>query len=410
MAKNYVIIGSGIAAVTGAKAIRNLDKDGIIQIYGEERSLPYIRIKLSKDLFTDLGNEKVLIKKEKWYEENNIFLETDSKIIRIDSDSKFVVTSKGNQIAYDKLLICTGSNNRKLTIEGANLKGVYTIRKMWEADQFKSKTENKNHILSIGGGVQGLETAWSLLQVGKKVTIIEVAPRLMARQLDDRSSSILKSKIEEMGVDVYLSTSIERFLGEEEVAEVVINGGQSICCDSVLYSIGIQPNIELIENTKIVANRGIIVNNEMKTNIEDIYAAGDVIELNGAIEGLWNSALEQGKVAGSNMADSNKSYKKTLPIVIFKAFGLELFSIGLVDENQCDQSLIEDDGNENYTRVFISDKKIVGVISLEGILASIPYNQAIENHILLEGLDLNTISIKELMDEVKKRQEALSKK
>lgn len=405
MVKSYVIIGSGIAAVTAAKAIRNIDKDGVIKIFGEEKSLPYNRIKLSKELFSDLGSEKVLIKKEKWYEKNNILVESNSKIIRIDSDAKFVVTSNGNQIAYDKLLICTGSNNRQLTIEGAKLKGVYTIRKMWEADEFKFKTENKNHILSIGGGVQGLETAWSLLQAGKKVTIIEVAPRLMARQLDDRTSFILKNKIEEMGVNVYLNTSIERILGEEEVTEVVINGGQVICCDSVLYSIGIQPNIELIENTKIVANRGIIVDNEMKTNIQGIYAAGDVIELNGEIEGLWNSAMEQGKVAGSNMANSNKCYKKVLPITVFKAFGIELFSIGLVDENQCDQSLIEDDGNEKYTRVFINDKRIVGVISLEGVLASIPYNQAIENHILLDGLDLNTISIKELMEEVKKRQE-----
>ncbi len=404
MAKNYVIIGSGVAAVNAAKAIRDQDKEGTIIIFGKEKSLPYNRIKLSKDLFSDLRSEKVLIKKEKWYKTNNIFTYPDTKITAINTDARFVVTANGKQISYDKLLLCTGSINRKLPIEGAAKKGVYTIREMHEAEDFKAYIENKNHVLTIGGGVQGLETAWSILKAGKKVTIVEAAPRLMARQLDERTSLLLKNKMIAAGVDIYLNATIERILGDNEVAEVVINGNDYIGCDSVLYSIGVLPNIELTKSTRINTNRGIIVNDQMETNIESIYAAGDVAELNGVVEGLWNTAMEQGKVAGANMAAATTTYKRVLPVTIFDAFNLPLFSIGQVDEKQCDQTIIEEDGNEKYTRVFLKNKKIVGVISLEGVVASMPYKSAIENQISLDGIDLAHISVSELMEEVKQRQ------
>jgi nitrite reductase (NADH) large subunit len=405
MGKNYVIIGSGVAAVTAAKAIRDEDENGTIMIFGQEKLWPYNRINLSKELFSDLGSTKYFIKKEKWFNKNNILVFPDNKITNINTDTGFVVTANGEQYPYDKLLLCTGSKNRKLPIEGADKKGVFTIRELQEAEEFKSYIEDKNHIITIGGGVQGLETAWSLLKAGKKVTIVEAASRLMARQLDERTSLLLKSKIEEMGVNVSLNASIERISGKDEASEVVINGGQVINCDSVVYSIGVQSNIELTENTPIETNRGIIVDEEMKTNIEDIYAAGDAAEFNGQVEGLWGTAMEQGRVAGLNMAGSNTSYKKTMPVTVFDAFDLELFSMGLVDESQCDQSITEDDGIKKYTRVFIKNKKIVGVISLEGVVESTPYKLAIENEISLDKIDLDGISINELMDEVKKYQE-----
>ena len=195
-------------------------------------------------------------------------------------------------------------------------------------------------------------------------------------------------------------------LGDDEVAEVVLNEGEYLSCDSVIYSIGVEPNLDLIKTTAIETNRGIIVDEQMKTSVDDVYAAGDVTECNGEVEGLWTRALEQGKVAGANMAASNSVYKKTLPVTIFNAFDVALFSIGLVDEKQCDVSISEEEDGI-YTRVFIKDKKIVGVISLEGVAASIPYKTAIEQEVSLEGLDLEHISLSQLMNEVKERQAVL---
>lgn len=401
MEKNFVIIGSGVAAVNAAKTIREYDKGSNIFIFGEEPSLPYKRIKLSKDLYSDLHSEKVLIKKKKWYQDNHISVFINTKVVKINTDEQFIVTSNEAVFSYHKLLICTGANNRRLEINGINKKNIFTIRDMKEADELKGHLEDKESVVTIGGGVQGLETAWSILKAGKKVSIVEVAPLLMRRQLDTKSSLLLKRKIEKEGVKVYLNTSIDSILGKESVTGIKMNDNSQINCDSIVYSIGVTPNTKLVHDTAIKLNRGIVVDEEMRTNIDSVYAAGDVAEVNNEIEGLWGTALEQGRVAGSNMVSKTAIYKKEIPTTIFNAFNVSLFSIGVVNEEQCDTTIVEEDGKEKYTRLFIKDNKIVGVISLEGVAASIPYKSAIEKHVSLEGIDLLNTNISEIMSKLK---------
>lgn len=403
MEKNFVIIGSGVAAVNAAKTIREYDRGSNIFIFGEEPSLPYKRIKLSKDLYSDLHSEKVLIKKKKWYQDNHISVFINTKVVKINTDEQFIVTSNEAVFSYHKLLICTGANNRRLEINGINKKNIFTIRDMKEADEFKGHLEDKESVVTIGGGVQGLETAWSILKAGKKVSIVEVAPLLMRRQLDTKSSLLLKRKIEKKGVKVYLNTSIDSILGKESVTGIKMNDNSQINCDSIVYSIGVTPNTKLVHDTAIKLNRGIVVDEEMRTNIDSVYAAGDVAEVNNEIEGLWGTALEQGRVAGSNMVSKTAIYKKEIPTTILNAFNVSLFSIGVVNEEQCDTTIVEEDGKEKYTRLFIKDNKIVGVISLEGVTASIPYKSAIEKHVSLEGIDLLNTNISEIMSKLKEK-------
>ncbi|WP_377863623.1 NAD(P)/FAD-dependent oxidoreductase [Bacillus sp. R86525] len=403
MEKNFIIIGSGVAAVNAAKTIREYDKESNIFIFGEEPSLPYRRIKLSKDLYSDLHSEKVLIKKQKWYQDNHISVFTNTKVVKIDTNEQFIITLNKEEFSYHKLLICTGANNRRLKINGTNKKNIFTIRDMQEADKLKEYLEDKESIVTIGGGVQGIETAWSILKAGKKVSIVEVAPLLMRRQLDTKSSLLLKQKIESEGVKVYLNASIDSILGEETVTGIKMNGNNQINCDSIVYSIGITPNTKLVHDTAIKLNRGIVVDEKMRTNIESVYAAGDVAEVNDEIEGLWGTALEQGRVAGSNMVSKTAIYKKEIPTTIFNAFNVSLFSIGFVNEEQCDATIVEEDDKEKYTRLFIKDNKIVGVISLEGVTASIPYKTAIEKQVSLEGIDLLNTNISEIMSKLKEK-------
>ncbi|HDR5354237.1 MULTISPECIES: NAD(P)/FAD-dependent oxidoreductase [Bacillus cereus group] len=403
MGKNFVIIGSGVAAVNAAKTIREYDKESNIFIFGEESSLPYKRIKLSKDLYSDLHSEKVLIKKKKWYQDNHISVFINTKVVKINTDEQFIVTSNEAVFSYHKLLICTGANNRRLEINRINKKSIFTIRDMKEADELKIHLEDKESVVTIGGGVQGLETAWSILKAGKKVSIVEVAPLLMRRQLDTKSSLLLKRKIEKEGVKVYLNTSIDSILGKESVTGIKMNDNSQINCDSIVYSIGVTPNTKLVHDTAIKLNRGIVVDEEMRTNIDSVYAAGDVAEVNNEIEGLWGTALEQGRVAGSNMVSKTAIYKKEIPTTIFNAFNVSLFSIGVVNEEKCDTTIVEEDGKEKYTRLFIKDNKIVGVISLEGVAASISYKSAIEKHVSLEGIDLLNTNISEIMNKLKEK-------
>ncbi|UQZ36685.1 NAD(P)/FAD-dependent oxidoreductase [Paenibacillus sp. PK3_47] len=403
MHRHYVIVGSGVAAVHAAKAIRDQDAESEITIFGEEKHLPYNRIKLTKGLFSDLHSEKVLIKKEKWYRDNRIALQTASRVISIHPERQQVETADGRLTTYHKLLLCMGARNRALAVEGAGLKNVHTIRDLGDADLLKANLAAGQRVVVIGGGVQGLETAWALHEGGYQVSVVEAAPRLMARQLDEASSQQLRVVLEQSGVQVRTHAGVDSITGTEAVSGVILDDQTSIPCEHVVYSIGIVPNTALVKETGIQTRAGVIVNSHLETSAPNIYAAGDLAELDGLVEGLWGGAMEQGKIAGGNMAaEQPAAYRRATPVTLFNVFGVSLFSIGNTDESQCDQS-VSSNVNGVYTRIFIRDSKLAGAISWEGAAASLIYKSAIEQGISLEGMDLLNSSLEEIMTLVEAR-------
>ncbi|WP_438492533.1 NAD(P)/FAD-dependent oxidoreductase [Paenibacillus sp. IHBB 3054] len=402
MTKHYVIVGGGVAAVHAAKAIRDQDAESEISILGEEDQLPYNRIKLTKGLFTDLHSEKVLIKKEKWYRDNRISVKTSTRISSVHPDQQLVETEDGQSVSYHKLLLCMGARNRALPIEGACLNNVHTLRDMNDADRLKDSLQNGSRVAVIGGGVQGIETAWALHEAGYQVTVIEAFHRLMGRQLDEKSSQLLKDTLERSGVKVILQSGVASITGTEFVTGITLDDQSHFSCDHVVYSIGIVPNTALVNGSNILVRQGILVNEQMQTSDPHVYAAGDVAEINGYVEGLWGGAIEQGRIAGNNMAANLTVYRRVVPVTLFNAFGLSLFSIGNVDERQCDMAVC---GEENgaYTLIYVKDNTITGAISWQGAAASLVYKAAVEQGITLTGIDLNGSNIVEIMAEVQTR-------
>ncbi|WP_238655011.1 NAD(P)/FAD-dependent oxidoreductase [Paenibacillus piscarius] len=397
MTKHYVIVGGGVSAVHAAKAIRDQDAEADITIFGEESGLPYNRIKLTKGLFTDLHSEKVLIKKEKWYCDNRITVQSSTRIVSIHPQHQTVETESGQCVEYHKLLLCMGAKNRALPVEGARLANVHTLRELADADRLKDSLQEGSRIAVIGGGVQGLETAWALQEAGYHVTVIEAAPSLMGRQLDPHSSKQLQETLKQAGVKVMTQAGVVSIEGTEVVTGVTLNNGVSFPCDHVVYSIGIVPNTALVQDTPLEVRNGIVVNEYLQTSDPNIYAAGDVAEMNGHVEGLWGGAMEQGKIAGCNMAEERTVYRKAVPVTLFNAFGISLFSIGNVDERYCDETVC---GEENgaYTRIFVKDQVIIGALSWQGAAASLAYKAAIEQGARLSG-SADGKSIEEIMTE-----------
>lgn len=402
MTKHYVIVGGGVAAVHAAKAIRDQDAESEISILGEESQLPYNRIKLTKGLFTDLHSEKVLIKKEKWYSDNRISVKTSTRISSVHLDRQIVVTEDGQRVSYHKLLLCMGAKNRTLSLEGFGLNNVHTLRDVNDADRLKENLQDGSHVAVIGGGVQGIETAWALHEAGYQVTVIEAFHRLMGRQLDEKSSQLLKENLEQAGVKVILQADVASITGTEYVTGITLHDQSHFSCDHVVYSIGIVPNTELVSGSSIQVQQGIIVNEQMQTNDPHVYAAGDVAEVNGHVEGLWGGAIEQGRIAGSNMVANLTAYRRAVPVTLFNAFGISLFSLGNVDEQYCD-TVVSGEENGAYTRVYVKDNTMIGAISWQGAAASLGYKTAVEQGIPLMGVDVNGSSIVEIMAEVQTR-------
>lgn len=394
MTKNLVVIGGGAAAINAIKAIREIDSKINIYMFQDEKYYPYYRTRLTKSLFEDLEADKISLQKKEWYELNNVKLYLDKKVEAIDTVNCKVILSDGSSFEYDKLLLANGASNFMPPIEGINKENVFTIRNFDNIQTIKANIDNKKTILNIGGGIQGLEAAWALSKQGKEVIIAEVQKRLMPRQLDKRASEILQKAIEESKIKVLLNTQIQKITGEDKVEGIISKDGSIIDCDMIIYSVGIRPNIKLLENTDIKTNLGVLVTDRMQTNIKNVYAAGDVAELNGKVGGLWNIAVEQGKTAGYNIAGREAIYSSLVPVTMMNAFNMSLFSAGSIDEKSCDKTLIEDSSDgKSYKRLFIRGNKIVGAILIGDTKYSTLLKNAIEKETALSNLDLSDILV-----------------
>ncbi len=393
-----IIIGGGIAGISAIKAIRETDSTIEIHMISNEKFYPYNRLRLTKGLFGNLSSEDILLQKKEWYEINKVNLHIDKEVTWIDVKEHEVILNDGDKLNFSKLLLASGAHNFTPPIEGIEKENVYTIRHLEDAWAVKEVVSAKKKPLIIGGGIQGLETAWELNQHGEEVAIAEIQSRLMPMQLDIRASQILRNIIEGYNIKVYLEMQVYKILGGNEVTGVSGENGLQISCDMVVYNAGIRPNINFLKDTPIQYNKGVIVNNKMETSVEDIYAAGDVVEFGGRTFGLWNIAIEQGKAAGCNMVGMDMVYKNIVPVTTLNAFGISLFSMGNVDEDKCHYSLIEEsEYDKAYKRIFIHDNKIVGAIVIGDTKKSPILKSAIENQTLIDKFDLYKVFVKDEM-------------
>ncbi|HYH05230.1 MAG TPA: FAD-dependent oxidoreductase, partial [Bacillota bacterium] len=185
---NIVIVGTGIAAINAVKAIREHDQAVTIDLLGAEPFYPYNRMKLSKSLFDQLNEDQILLQKKEWYQQNKVNFQREAKVQKVDTVNQKVLLDNGREVAYGKLLIATGAGNRVPPIDGIEVLNASTLRSLNDARAIHDAIATKQCVLHIGGGIQGLETAWILRQHQKQVIIAEIQPRLMPNQLDQRSS------------------------------------------------------------------------------------------------------------------------------------------------------------------------------------------------------------------------------
>ena len=397
MTKRIVIVGNGIAGITAIKAIREIDLESEVYLIGDEEFYPYNRIRLSKGIFSQLEENSILLQKKEWYEQNKINILVNTKVVNVNTDSHEVLLHNGIKIKYDKLLLANGASNRIPPIKGIGKKGVYTLRNLNNALDIKNTLNESREIIVIGGGIQGLETAFILHQHGKKVIVVELLSRLMPYQLDDKASDMLKNIIQSYGIQILTNKAVKEILGDDKVEGVLIDEKVELKCDMVIYSTGIKANIDLIGDTNIKAARGILVNNKMESNIKNIYAAGDIAEFNNQVAGLWNIAIAQGRVAGYNIIGRETVYEKITPVTTLNAFGISLFSMGCIDETKSTNILVEEDINLNvYKKIFIKNNNIVGAIVIGDTKKSPILKSAIEKEIKLDEVDLSNISVDEL--------------
>lgn len=207
----------------------------------------------------------------------------------------------------------------------------------------------------------GLEAAWSIKNFGLDVTVVEFSDRLLPRQLDSEGALLFKEAVDKSGVQVILGDSVEEILGEEKVSGVRLKSGKIIKTHMVLFSVGVRPNKQLVENTGIKTDKGIIVTDKMETSIKDIYACGDICQYRGRVYGNWPASEQMGKVAGANASGDEIHFTDFISSSIFTSMNTNLFSCGTISPDSQILSL-KDPSNNNYQKLFFENNKLIGGI------------------------------------------------
>ncbi|HHT9114429.1 MAG TPA: NAD(P)/FAD-dependent oxidoreductase [Candidatus Wunengus sp. YC65] len=378
---NYIIIGNGVAGTEAAKAIRKREPQAEIMIFTQDHYPFYSRPRLPELLAKEVTVEEIFVYKREWYHNNKIQLNLNCTVKNIDPKNQRITLTDTSNFTYDKLLLDTGSSGALPPIEGiSTAEGVFTLRTVEDVLTIIKRAAGSKTVILIGGGLLGLEAGNGLRKLGLSVTVVEIFDRLLPRQLDTEGAAILQKQMESMGLKFILGAQSKSIKDDGNIKILELKDGKIIESNFILVSAGIKPNIALAQAMGIAANKGILVNDRMETNIPDIYATGDVAEHKGRIYGIWPAAQRQGVIAGINMAGGNETYMGTVPSASLKVAGIRLTSLGdiLVEDNTVEQVKVKNPDKNIYKKLFIKDGKIIGAIFLGDMKNAYEIGQLIE--------------------------------
>lgn len=307
-AQNILVIGGGQAAAQAIASLRQWGYEGNLRLIGEETALPYQRPPLSKAyLKGDMDEERLYFKPTDWYETQNVDTSLGLRASAIDRSARTVTCADGTHAPYDALILSTGSRPRPLPTPGADLGGVHELRDLKDVDGLKPVIKPGKRLVIIGAGYIGLEAAAVARQLGAEVTVVEMAPRVLARVTSPVMSKFYTGLHEEHGVRILTDARLDALLGDTagQVTSAKLADGTELPADVVLVGIGILPNQELAAEAGIACDNGILVDEDARTNDPRIFACGDCAVRplvhygrTGRLESVHN-AIEQGKLAAA---------------------------------------------------------------------------------------------------------------
>ncbi|MCT2343775.1 nitrite reductase large subunit NirB [Niallia taxi] len=363
--KKLVLIGNGMAGVRTIEEILKRNADTFeITIIGDEPYPNYNRIMLSNVLQGKTTINDININDYEWYKDNHINLLTGEKVVRINKDKKEVITDKQQIIAYDELIIATGSSAFILPVPGSDLDGVIGFRTIADTEMMMEAAQNYKRAVVIGGGLLGLEAARGLIDRGMEVHVVHLLPSLMEMQLDAAAAELLKKDLEAQGMKFLMEKQTAEIYGEKRVQGLKFTDGTSVECDLVVMAVGIRPNVAIARDACLEVNRGIVVNDYMVTSDPSIYAVGECAEHNGIAYGLVAPLYEQGIALAEHITGGQgKGYQGSVLSTQLKVAGCDLFSGGKIHEDENTQAIIvHDQFSKLYKKILVTDNKIVGVV------------------------------------------------
>ena len=311
----FVIVGANLAGGAAATALRSEGFDGRIVLIGEEPHPPYERPPLSKEyLRGESTAESALLHPASWYQENEIDLRLGIRVQRVDPEARVVRLEDDTETPYDKILVATGGRNRTPDVPGHELAGIHSLRTIEEADRIQAEATAGRKAVVVGAGFIGCEVAASLRQMGVEVEVVEIFDTALQRALGPEIGTVFEGIHRDHGVEFHFAQVVERFAGAHGVEEVVTDRGYRIGCDFVVVGVGIEPDVDVVDGAGIATDNGILVDELCRTNVDGIFAAGDVANHRHPLFDRrlrvehWDNALKQGAAAARSMMGKTEPY------------------------------------------------------------------------------------------------------
>lgn len=390
---NYVIIGNSAGAVGCVEGIRKADSEGKITLIASEPHHTYSRPLISYLLYGKTDKERMKYRGASFYEDNAVEAKLGVTVTKINREEKTVETDLGEKIPYDKLLIATGSRPFIPPVTGLDtVENKFTFMTLDSAEALGRALTPESRVLIVGAGLIGLKCAEGICDKVKKITVVDLADRILPSILDSEGSKIMQKHIEKSGVEFILSDSVKEFSSDR----AVLNSGRAVDFDILVTAVGVRPETALAAEAGIEVNRGIAVNERCETSAPDIYAAGDCTESTDITTGqrkimaLLPNAYMQGECAGRQMAgDAEAVYNKAIPMNAIGFFGLHIVSAGSYDGEE----YVETDGG-SYKKLVVKDGLLKGFIIIGDVRRAGIYTSLIREKTPLDTVDFELIKTK----------------
>ncbi len=369
--KQYIIIGNSAAGIAAVEAIRQRDKASKILVLSDEDYPAYCRCLISYYLAGDIKEDKILYRPESFYKENNIELLLNKKVMRIDPKKNRIICEDKIQFDYDALLIATGASPKfPQDLKGIKKGGVFGFRTIKDTKDIAGLLPVTKAASVLGGGLIGLKAAYGLKKRNVDVKVIIKSKQVLSQMLDFEAAGFVQKRLEENGIEIVLAQDVVEIIGNGDIKAVKLDSGKAFESSLIIVGKGVSANIDLIKDTEIKFNEGIIANNSMKTNIPNIYTAGDCAESfdialgQFSVNALWPVAVSQGKISGANMSGDNLNYEGSLGMNSIEFFGLAAISLGIYKVKERDNNFEElklcNTKENSYKKIILKDNFIVG--------------------------------------------------
>ena len=374
----YLIIGNGIAGVSAAEAIRAQDSQGSLALVAAEDFPPYSRPLISLVLEGSLGPERLPIRPDTFYRDLDIQAHLGHKVTTLDLDRRRVLTDQGLELEYQRLLIASGADPRPLSVPGRELANIFYMRTQAQVQAMLQALPGARRALVLGGGLVGFKAAYGLMRRGLAVTMLIRSPHPLTMQVDAAAGAMIRQELEARGLEVRVGVEVESFQGDKgRVTSARLSDGDRLECQLVVVGKGVNPALDFLPPQGIQVDQGILVDEHLQTSREGVYAAGDVAQAWDLVRGrpwvnaIWPVAVEQGRLAGANLAGRPVAYRGSLGRNVLRIFGLDVLTGGMVNPPAGDDSyqvLTRRDRRRNtYRRLVLKGDTLVGMVMVNRI-------------------------------------------